>query len=213
MSSSYLAAFDAGPVAIVPTVRQDTKTKLIPGIRYHGTEVRYSRHCLESRSRFTLFKHPLPTRPDQAERQEIGPLFVPLFKTTMSHVSERLYADASVRTERIAAHKSAFLSEEKRRLSLESARARKHARSAPKKAAPRRKTQRGVARILDLDHFADAFCDHATARGVSDSETRRPQAAESDVWRERVVATRVDFVEWAGYQRRRFSSLMNARAN
>ena len=138
---------------------------------------------------------------------------MPLFKTTMSHVSERLYADASVRTERIAAHKSAFLSEEKRRLSLESARARKHARSAPKKAAPRRKTQRGVARILDLDHFADAFCDHATARGVNDSETRRPQAAESDVWRERVVATRVDFVEWAGYQRRRFSSLMNARAN
>ena len=172
----------------------------------------YSRHYHESRSRFTLHLSIL-LRPHQAERHEIGPLFVPLFKTTMSHVSERLYADASVRTERIAAHKSAFLSEEKRRLSLESARARKHARSAPKKAAPRRKTQRGVARILDLDHFADAFCDHATARGVSDSETRRPQAAESDVWRERVVATRVDFVEWAGYQRRRFSSLMNARAN
>ena len=151
-------------------------------------------------------------RPHQAERHEIGPRLCP-FLNNMSHVSERLYADASVRTERIAAHKSAFLSEEKRRLSLASARARKHARSAPKKAAPRRKTQRGVARILDLDHFADAFCDHATARGVSDSETRRPQAAESDVWRERVVATRVDFVEWAGYQRRRFSSLMNARAN
>ena len=159
---------------------------------------------------YLVFKHPPPTTPSRAPRD--SPRCAPL-KTTMSHVSERLYADASVRTERIAAHKSAFLSEEKRRLSLESARARKHARSAPKKAAPRRKTQRGVARILDLDHFADAFCDHATARGVSDSETRRPQAAESDVWRERVVATRVDFVEWAGYQRRRFSSLMNARAN
>ena len=171
----------------------------------------YSRQCLESRSRFTLYLSIL-LRPHQAERHEIGPRLCP-FLNNMSHVSERLYADASVRTERIAAHKSAFLSEEKRRLSLESARARKHARSAPKKAAPRRKTQRGVARILDLDHFADAFCDHATARGVSDSETRRPQAAESDVWRERVVATRVDFVEWAGYQRRRFSSLMNARAN
>ena len=182
---------------------------MVPGL---GTEVQwYSRHCLESRGRFTLYLSIL-LRPHQAERHEIGPRLCP-FLNNMSHVSERLYADASVRTERIAAHKSAFLSEEKRRLSLESARARKHARSAPKKAAPRRKTQRGVARILDLDHFADAFCDHATARGVSDSETRRPQAAESDVWRERVVATRVDFVEWAGYQRRRFSSLMNARAN
>ena len=183
----------------------------IPGLgttvpRYNGIA-----GCLESRGRFTLYLSIL-LRPHQAERHEIGPRLCP-FLNNMSHVSERLYADASVRTERIAAHKSAFLSEEKRRLSLESARARKHARSAPKKAAPRRKTQRGVARILDLDHFADAFCDHATARGVSDSETRRPQAAESDVWRERVVATRVDFVEWAGYQRRRFSSLMNARAN
>lgn len=130
-----------------------------------------------------------------------------------AHVSERLYADASVRTERIAAHKSAFRTEEKRRLSLESARARKHARSAPKKAAPCRKTQRSVARILDLDHFADAFCDQATARGVIDSGTRRPRASESDVWRERVAATRVDFVEWAGYQRRRFSSLMSDRTN
>ena len=130
-----------------------------------------------------------------------------------AHVSERLYADASVRTERIAAHKSAFRTEEKRRLSLESARARKHARSAPKKAAPCRKTQRSVARILDLDHFADAFCDQATARGVIDSGTRRPRASESDVWRERVATTRVDFVEWAGYQRRRFSSLMSDRTN
>ena len=175
-----------------------------------ATEVQwYSRHCLAQV--YLVFKHPPPTTPSRAPRDR--PTLCAPFLTNMSHVSERLYADASVRTERIAAHKSAFLSEEKRRLSLESARARKHARSAPKKAAPRRKTQRGVARILDLDHFADAFCDHATARGVSDSETRRPQAAESDVWRERVVATRVDFVEWAGYQRRRFSSLMNARAN
>ena len=207
MSSSYLAAFDAGPVAIAPTV--GAVRGRIPGIL--GTEVQwYSRHCLESRSRFTLYLSIL--RPP-SRAPGIAALCCPFLKTAMSHVSERLYADASVRTERIAAHKSAFLSEEKRRLSLESARARKHARSAPKKAAPRQKTQRGVARILDLDHFADAFCDHATAHGVSDSETRRPQAAESDVWRERVVATRVDFVEWAGYQRRRFSSLMNARAN
>ena len=44
-----------------------------------GTEVPwYSRHCLESRGRFTLYLSIL-LRPHQAERHEIGPLFVPLF--------------------------------------------------------------------------------------------------------------------------------------
>lgn len=60
MSSSYLAAFDAGPVAIVPTVhdriQRPNYRSIVIILRVLGTEVQwYSRHCLESRSRFTLY--------------------------------------------------------------------------------------------------------------------------------------------------------------
>ena len=49
--------------------------------------IRYSRHCLEPRSRFTLYLSIL-LRPHQAERHEIGPLFVPLFKQHVTRFGE-----------------------------------------------------------------------------------------------------------------------------
>lgn len=132
----------------------------------------------------------------------------------MIHASERLYADASVRSERIAAHKSAYLAEERRRWSAESVKARKHSRR--RAASPRReKPQCSVARTLDLEKFSDAFCDEAAARDHScvdvdgvEPEVRHPTPrpesppsrdrpkTETELWRDRVLTTTADFDAW-----------------
>lgn len=66
----------------------------------------------------------------------------------MVHASERLYADASVRSERIAAHKSAYLAEVGRLLASRASRTRAACRSggAGPPRAPRRGNTRGGPR-------------------------------------------------------------------
>ena len=110
----------------------------------------------------------------------------------MVHASERLYADASVRSERIAAHKSAYLAEagggvvfsrkrgarivasqERRRWSAEGAKARKHSR---RPVSPKHKKKCAVARTLDLDKFSDAFSETASAIDALDVDGVEPEA-------------------------------------
>ena len=146
------------------------------------------------------------------------------------HASERLYVDAAVRSERMNAHKSAFLAEEKRRWSAEGAKARKHSRATTKSKSPaNRRKLCLVARALDLDKFSDAFCDEAaqTAREESmdvEPEVRRPKPkaevplrrrrkTETDIWRDCVITNRNDFDAWAAHQRRRFLYLLDQKGD
>ena len=127
------------------------------------------------------------------------------------HACERLYADAGVRSERIAAHKSAFLAEERRRLRANSASAKKHSRTPVKSpSSSSLRHARHVARNLHLERFSDAFYEYddfppppppwpEPAAGAA--------APEGDARRGAAITNRADFDAWAAHVRRRFARL------
>ena len=98
MLSSYLAAFDAGPVAIAPTV--GAVRDRIPGITAVGTVGTYLRYGTSlyrgtmvqlalsrvSQQVYLVFKHPPPTTPSRAPRDRLT--LVPLFKQHVTRFGE-----------------------------------------------------------------------------------------------------------------------------
>ena len=99
------------------------------------------------------------------------------------HASERLYADASQRTERQIAKQSAFLAAEEKRVAAEIAAARRHTRGPRRRPAPA------------AELFANPFDD----RPRTDSPAAWP--LDSSGWRETAVETTEAFRLWAAHQR------------